>query len=55
MGGGTGREGMPSEDGTILVGGVDTTMNPTDMFTKALHAPLLKRHRHTVMGPQEAN
>ena len=43
------------EDGTILVGGVDTTMNPTDMFTKALHAPLFKRHRHTIMGPQEAN
>lgn len=33
----------------VKVGGED---NPSDMFTKALHAPLFFKHRHAVMGPQ---
>ena len=32
---------------------VPTTDNPADIFTKALHAPAFKKHRETVMGPQE--
>jgi len=32
---------------------VDTDLNPSDMGTKALHAPVFVRHRLSVMGPQE--
>ena len=44
------KVGVPAA--TVL--GQDTAMNAADLFTKALHAPLFKRHFDTIMGPQQA-
>ncbi len=41
------------EDGTVLVGPVHTLLNPSDIFTKALHKMLFVRHKDKIMGPQE--
>ena len=38
----------------VAVLGQDTAKNASDLFTKALHAPLFKRHFDTIMGPQQA-
>jgi hypothetical protein len=40
------------DDGTAKVNRVETSRNPADLGTKALHAPLFCRHRDTIMGPQ---
>jgi hypothetical protein len=37
---------------SVAVGGVDTSKNPSDIFTKALHAAPFLRHRAALMGPQ---
>jgi hypothetical protein len=39
-------------DGTVKVAGEDTKLNETDIFTKALDAPLFVRHQGEMMGPQ---
>ena len=41
-----------AENKTVTVERVDTAQNPADFFTKALHFPVFKRHRATIMGPQ---
>ena len=38
----------------VAILGQDTAKNASDLFTKALHAPLFKRHFDTIMGPQQA-
>ena len=39
-------------DGLIEVHGEDTNENEADISTKALHAPLFKKHALSLMGPQ---
>jgi hypothetical protein len=41
------------DDDTIEVGPINTSLNPADLFTKALPATSFFRHRATIMGPQE--
>ena len=40
-------------DKIIKASRVDTDLNPSDIGTKALHAPVFVRHRLSIMGPQE--
>jgi len=39
-------------DHSIIILPVDTSLNPADMFTKALPQEAFERHRYTIMGPQ---
>ena len=40
-------------DDVIKAARVGTEVNPSDIGTKALHAPVFLRHRLSIMGPQD--
>jgi len=42
------------KDGTIAVTEIRTDYNESDLFTKALHGPAVRRHKRQIMGPQSA-